>query len=132
MADQIINLTPHDMHVYPPDCPDRIEPGSVQPIAVIPPAPAEMRAPLDKTRIRVESPLTFNGAEIPVNVVQHHGSSNLPPPERGVWFVVALVVGLANPDRRDLLVPDEAVRNLGGSMIGCRSFGLPYGGESRG
>ncbi|MFF0821176.1 hypothetical protein ACFYUR_12395 [Micromonospora haikouensis] len=132
MADRIVNLTPHDMHIYPPDCPDRIEPGSVQPIAVIPPAPAEMRAPLDKTRIRVEQPLTFDGANIPVNVVQHHGSSNLPPPEPGVWFVVALVVALAHPDRRDLLVPDEAVRNLGGSMIGCRSFGISAGGGRRG
>lgn len=132
MADRIINLTPHDMHVYPPDCPDRIESGNVQPIAVIPPAPAEMRAPLDKTRIREARPLMYDGAEIPVNVIRHHGSSNLPPPEPGVWFVVALVVGLANPDRRDLLVPDEAVRDLGGSMIGCRSFGLPSGGDDRG
>ncbi|MEV2239452.1 hypothetical protein [Micromonospora sp. NPDC049891] len=113
--------------MYPPDCPDRIEPGSVEPIAVIPPAPAEMRAPLDKTRVRASRPVTYGGVDIPVNVVRHHGSSNLPPPEPGVWFVVALVVGLANRDRRDLLVPDEAVRSLGGSMIGCRSFGLPQG-----
>lgn len=118
------------MHIYPADCPDRIAPGDVEPIAVIPAAPASMRAPLDKTRVGELPPVAFGDTRIPVNVIQHHGSSNLPDPQPGLWFVVALVVALANPARTDLLVPDEAVRNLDGSMIGCRALGFSVGGES--
>ncbi|MEU8157982.1 hypothetical protein AB0B94_30385 [Micromonospora sp. NPDC048986] len=130
MSDILINLTPHPMHIYGPDCPDRIEPGSVEPIAVIPVEPEECRTRLGTVDLgRAEGGINYGAANIPVYIVRHGNTTNLPERRPGVWYFVALVVALANPQRHDLLVAYEAVRNLDGAMIGCRSLALPVGGD---
>lgn len=47
----------------------------------------------------------------------------LPEPKTDVWLIVSQLVKSALPDRTDLLVPTDIVRDANGSIIGCRSLG---------
>lgn len=47
---------------------------------------------------------------------------NLPDPQPDTFFVVSRMVLSACPDRDDLLVPNEIVRDEQGRIIGSRSF----------
>jgi hypothetical protein len=48
----------------------------------------------------------------------------LPVYQDGVFYIVSQLVKDALPERGDLLVPAEIVRNKRGHIIGCRSFGI--------
>lgn len=124
-SSQIVNLTPHPVHIFAADCPDRIAPGSYAPIAVIPPAgdlpPARLGA---EWLGRAAGGLTVDGTNIPVDIIKHTTSTVLPEKCDGIWFLVSLVVALANPNRADLVVPNEAVRDLTGSVLGCRTLAI--------
>lgn len=39
-----------------------------------------------------------------------------------IYYIVSMLVKQANPDRTDLLTPNESVRDDKGRIIGCRSF----------
>lgn len=41
----------------------------------------------------------------------------------GVYYIVSQLVKSALPNRSDLLVPAEVVRDADGNIIGCRSLG---------
>ena len=41
----------------------------------------------------------------------------------GVFYIVSQLVKNALPDRTDLLVPAEVVRDGNGNIIGCKSLG---------
>lgn len=49
---------------------------------------------------------------------------NLPNPRWAVWLIVSQLIKSALPERNDLLVPAEVVRDEKGNVIGCRSLGL--------
>jgi hypothetical protein len=48
----------------------------------------------------------------------------LPEPEEGKFYVVSALVQGALRQRRDLLVPDDLVRDGEGRVIGCRRFSV--------
>lgn len=50
----------------------------------------------------------------------------LPAPVRGVRYVVSILVAERLPDRDDLLVPGEQVRDAAGRIVGCRSLISPH------
>jgi hypothetical protein len=54
------------------------------------------------------------------------GQVSLPEPVKSTWYLVSLVVGLAAARRRDLLVPHDYVRDLGGSIVGSRKLARPH------
>lgn len=112
----IVNLTPHPMHVFPPDCPDRIERDAVQPAWVL---PACVRPPrLGETEVGV--PRTVDG--VPVVDITFGLGEGLPPVQPGVFLVVSRPVAMVNRDRSDLLVPHLPVRDLDGATLGCRAL----------
>lgn len=47
----------------------------------------------------------------------------LPEFKEGVFYIVSQLVKNALPDRTDLLVPAEVVRDGNGNIIGCKSLG---------
>lgn len=115
----IVNLTPHPMHVFPPDCPDRIERDAVEPARVL---PACVRPPrLGETEIG----LPWAVAGVPVVDITFGVGEGLPAPQPGVFLVVSRPVAMVNRHRSDLLVPHEVVRDLGGATLGCRAFARP-------
>ncbi|MFI6578709.1 hypothetical protein ACIBFB_23225 [Nocardiopsis sp. NPDC050513] len=55
-------------------------------------------------------------------VAERRTRADLPEPQAGVWFIVSSVVGSAHPERHDLLVPSDLVRDGRGVVTACRSF----------
>ena len=47
---------------------------------------------------------------------------DLPEPQDGVCFFVSFLVADANPHRRDLVFPGQAVRNEKGQIVGIKNF----------
>jgi len=47
---------------------------------------------------------------------------NLPEPQENTFYIVSVLVAQSCPDRTDLLVPYDLVRNENGSITGCRSL----------
>lgn len=46
----------------------------------------------------------------------------LPAPKEGTYLIVSRMVASALPERRDLVVPADLVRNGKGEVIGCKAF----------
>lgn len=131
----LVNLTPHPIRIYPPDAPDRIDPADWSPTREIP-ASADVPA----ARIGEISLGTASYVDgVPIEYIEYasHGGTVHPIPaeqrdSRGnptVFYVVSLVVGLlltySEHNRSDLLVPYREVRNLDGTVIGCRQLARP-------
>lgn len=121
----LVNLTPHPMHIYAADTPDRIEPSQHAPIRVIEPDG-------QIARLGVNELGQFELDGLRVAQIEHHGNTGLPEyaghmdsRDRDVWYIVSLVTALASPSRGDLLVPYAEVRNMSGQTIGCRMLGRP-------
>ncbi len=68
----------------------------------------------------------INGGRYPICRTTYGAVRGLPEPQAGVRYVVSHPVALwakfHDPDRRDLLVVDDAVRDDYGQVIGCRAL----------
>lgn len=102
---RIINLTPHAVTV--------LREGA-EPIEY-PPSGAVARCATQRQVVG-----SLNG--IPINRTEFGEVSGLPDPAPGVYYIVSTLVAQALPDRDDLLVPDDTVRDEAGRIIGCRAF----------
>ena len=60
---------------------------------------------------------------IPTSYTAFGEPEGLPPYEEGTYYIVSQIVKSALPERADLLVPAEVVRDEAGNIIGCRSLG---------
>ncbi|MGC4885732.1 hypothetical protein [Micromonospora sp. DT227] len=124
----IINLTPHPVRIFAGDTPDRIEPGSVTPLRVVPVSKEHRPARLGQHVIGPD----HLDLDVPVERVAygaaHHDVPPLPPPFPGTYYLVSLVVGLTAIGREDLLVCHDTVRDLDGCIIGVRKFARPHRG----
>lgn len=114
---ELINLTPHPIQVYSRDGRDRI-------IAILPaseiPARVVMEKPSPYCHVYLE------GNSIQVVLTRSSGQvTGLPDPVEGVYYVVSLPVTRALPERSDLIVPHDSVRNETGTIVGCRMFARP-------
>jgi len=61
---------------------------------------------------------------IPVSRTVFGQQEGLPEAEDGVYYIVSQLVKTALPERKDLLVPAEVVRDAQGNILGCRSLGI--------
>ncbi|MFD6951642.1 hypothetical protein A6A08_24180 [Nocardiopsis sp. TSRI0078] len=103
---RVVNLTPHVVTVV--DERSRVIrrwPGAVRPARV--------------EAVRV--PVGLEVAGVPL-MAEKRTRADLPEPQEGVWFIVSSVVVSAHPERRDLLVPSDLVRDGSGVVTACRSF----------
>lgn len=48
----------------------------------------------------------------------------LPPHEEGVYLIVSAMCAQACPERHDLLIPTDMVRDAAGNIVGCLSFSI--------
>ncbi len=112
--------TPHGIHLFAPDCPDRIDPaGEHQPVRVLPGVDAPMRAGFEEVGWT-----EFDG--IPVALLRPGAPTSLPPRVDGVRHVASTVSALAAlaAGRDDILVNHRSVRDLDGRVIGARALGM--------
>lgn len=101
----IVNLTPHTITV--------LREGA-EPIEY-PPSGMVARCATQRRMVG-----TLNG--IPINRTGFGEVSGLPEPAPGVYYLVSALVAQALPQRDDLLIPDDTVRDEEGRIIGCRAF----------
>lgn len=122
----LINLTPHPIRIYGWDVPDQLDPAEYEPQHVIEPSGTVAR--IGEIDLGTQH---LRACPVPVEYVEYRHINGLPNPDRlagGVcdtWFVVSLALALAAIDRGDLLVPWREVRNLQGTVIGCRQLARP-------
>ena len=58
-------------------------------------------------------------------VKQTYGAGNMPPAVDGTMYIVSQLVQSAYPDRHDLIVPADVVRDgMTGAIVGCRTFAV--------
>lgn len=104
--EQVINLTPHKV---------RIINDENKTIRIIAPEDNPARCKQETVPSGY-----FNG--IPLSATTFGEVYNLPEPKEGTRYIVSRLVLAACPDRSDLLVPNELVRDENGQIIGCKSL----------
>ena len=60
---------------------------------------------------------------IPVTTTEFGEVENLPEPEEGTIYIVSSLVAQRCTHRGDVFIPNEAVRDEAGRIIGCKSLG---------
>lgn len=61
--------------------------------------------------------------EIPVTATEFGEVEGLPEPVDGVIYIVSSLVAQRVPNRNDVFIPSESVRDSQGRIIGCKSLG---------
>ena len=117
---KIINMTPHPVRIYKADTPDRVDNPDHGVVMIL--EPSGQLARLSES-VTGEETILNEEVEIPVSRVSYAEVEGLPDPQQGVAYVVPLMTALASAGRDDLLVPYEQVRNLEGTVVGCRRLG---------
>lgn len=108
---KIVNLTPHALNLMPE--------GPDGPTVTIPPSGIVARCTVD--RVQVDT-VTVDGISIPVNQTQFGTVTGLPDPQPDTIFVVSALVAQAVPDRQDVFIVDDAVRDDQGRIIGAKAL----------
>ena len=103
----IINLTPHTINIILPD--------------------GKVDIPASGTVARVSSHVEEVGVidGIPVVRTVYGFVEDLPDPQDGVIYVVSGLVAGRCPDRQDVYVPGQQVRDEEGRIVGCASLSRP-------
>ena len=101
---EIVDLTPHEITVY--------DAAGESVLQVIPSSgmarAAQTREPLDD----------ING--IPVSKTGYGAVEGLPDQRDGVVYIVSVLTAQAAPDRKDLYITDDLVRDDTGRILGCK------------
>ena len=100
---KIINLTPHTINFH--SC------GKIYSI----PSSGIARATSERTQIN-----TING--FPVYTVSYGNVENLPEPKENTIYVVSALTAQAVPDREDVFIVDDTIRDENNRIIGCRGL----------
>ena len=104
---RIINLTPHAINFVRED-------GS--PILTVEPSGS-------LARVSVHTETTGEIAGIPATKSVYGKVEGLPEPEEGTIYIVSSLVAGRVPERKDVFIPNESVRDEKGRIIGCKSLG---------
>jgi hypothetical protein len=66
--------------------------------------------------------LDIAGHPVPLWSAHPTRVANLPKPEPGTGLIVASLIAIAQPDRTDLYVPADLIRDPAGQPIACRGL----------
>ena len=114
---EVINLTPHDIHIVGSDG------------KVIKTFPSEGVIRLSQKSEVVGYLALENGERIPLTKTSFGEAEGLPEQKKGTIYIVSSLVCQAYPDRQDFFIPDQTVRDEKGRIVGCRSLSKnPFGG----
>ena len=61
---------------------------------------------------------------IPLSSTSFGKVEGLPEEKKGIYYIVSRLIRTALPSRKDLLVPNEIVRNEKGQIVGCKSLAV--------
>ena len=106
MKNKIINLTPHPVVILG---------DNGQTIATIP-----VSGLIARCNVKTETVGDLNG--IPVTETVFESTGLLPEQMDGVFYVVSRITLLNYRDRKDLVTPNEVIRDRDGIIVGCKSL----------
>jgi len=89
-------------------------------VATIPPADQAARV-----SVTTETRSVVGG--IPISISVFGDVVGLPEPRRGTIYIVSLMVANACPNRVDLAIVNETMRDASGQIVGARSLSFPNG-----
>lgn len=101
---KIINLTPHELIIYKDD-------------KIVEKIPSS-----GIVRVKEVNTKTGEIFGVPVYKKEYTESEGLPEPQANTYYFVSIIVAQANPDRTDLLLSSDLVRDDQGRILGCASF----------
>lgn len=102
----IVNLTPHSINFLD---------GDNNPILTVEPSGTVARAKQTRT-------LCGHIAGIPVNQCAYGQVQGLPEPAKETIYVVSAITAQACPEREDIYIVDDSVRDSNGRIIGVRAL----------
>ena len=102
----LINLTPHDITFISENGENRIIPPSGE---------------LARVAAKTVTVGYIDG--IPVTTTEFGAVEGLPEPAANTIYIVSSLVAQRVPERIDVYVPSESVRDENGRIIGCKSLG---------
>jgi len=110
---KLVNLTPHEIVLVRDDV--RL---------VFPPSGTVARCEVLREELYRIVVANDDGSEvsIPITSVVFGDVTGLPLDEDGTMYIVSSLVAQALPNRDDLLIPDDTVRDEHGRIVGCRSL----------
>lgn len=108
-----VNLTQHDVVLL--DVDDAV-------MLTIPPSGVVARCETTRTTIGHLSLQGADGCYTPINRTQFGVVTDLPAPQHYTIYIVSRIVAEACPERRDLYIPDDTVRDNDGRIIGARAL----------
>lgn len=118
---RLVNLTPHPIVLRSATLGTRY---TIAPTLPTPRA-GEVRDRTDEINVEVlptdDKPAGFQ-FPVTVNNLRLGRVENLPDPRPGVLLIVSRVIAEALPDRTDLVIPDEMIRDDQGRIVGCRAL----------
>ena len=86
-----------------------------------------LNIPASGNQIRLKTSTVPAGIEvqgIPVTKTVFGEPEGLPEYVEGTYIIVSQLVKSALPNRKDLVVPAEVVRDEKGNIVGCKSLGI--------
>ena len=66
--------------------------------------------------------IQVDGNDVDVFQNSYGDVQNLPDPQDGVLYIVSRMVVNACPDRDDLVIPNDLVRDDDGNIVGCQNL----------
>jgi hypothetical protein len=93
--------------------------GSDGPMVTIPPSGLVARCAVHRVQVGT---VTVDDITIPVNRTQFGAVTGLPDPQPDTIYIVSSLVAQAVPDRQDVFIVDDAVRDDQGRIIGARAL----------
>lgn len=112
---KLVNLTPHVINIVASD-------GT--PILAVEPSGDVARVGSRTETVGFLTIWDGDGAVlVPLTTTVFDDVQGLPDPQDDVAFVVSSLVAQRVPDRTDVFIPSDSVRDDAGRIIGCRSLG---------
>ena len=109
---KIINLTPHALTIVYGE--NNMEKYVIEPSGNV----ARVAAHTEN----IGSNTTDDGFTIPLTTTVFGEVENLPEPKDGMIYVVSSLVAGRVPDRQDVMIPNQSIRDDKGRIIGCLSI----------
>ncbi|MEU5524511.1 hypothetical protein ABZ759_28600 [Streptomyces sp. NPDC047860] len=110
----LVNLTPHHIRVLGDN--DTL-------LCALPPTHTPARCH-ETTQPAGELRLGSEKKALPLVRLRLGDVTGLPEPSAGTWHIVSRLVADALPQRTDLLVPHDVVRDSEGQITGCRALAI--------
>lgn len=106
----ILNATPHDVNLFIEYNNGEVDIITFEPDLLV--------------RVAALTVPAGNCQGYPLTKTEYGEVEGLPPFKEGTYYIVSSLVKSACPNRADLLVPNELVRDEQGKIVGCKSFAI--------